>query len=132
MNERIARLIELLGIKKVDFANAIGVSQPFVSELCSGAKSPSDRTVSDICRVFNVNEDWLRRGDESNGIFKQVPPDTQLSRIFSEIQLSEDDTIKAIIRTYWGLSDSDKAVIRRMVQGLADQIKNDQGKDPGQ
>ena len=58
--------------------------------------------------------------------------DRQLSRIFSEIQLSEDDTIKAIIRTYWGLSDSDKAVIRRMVQGLADQIKNDQGKDPGQ
>lgn len=130
MYERISKIIEVLKLKKVDFANAIGVSQPFVSELCSGAKSPSDRTISDICRVYNVNEQWLRTGEGE--MFLDLGPDAQLEKIFDQIQLSGDDTIRAIIRTYWGLSDQDKAVIRRVILETADQIKKDQGESPGQ
>lgn len=63
MNERIRSLIKALKIKQAEFAQRIGVSRPFVSELCSGAKNPSDRTIADICREFGVNEHWLRTGD---------------------------------------------------------------------
>ncbi len=28
----------------------------------SGAKNVTDRVVADICREFNVNENWLREG----------------------------------------------------------------------
>lgn len=63
MNERIRSLIKALKIKQAEFAQRIGVSRPFVSELCSGAKNPSDRTIADICREFGVNERWLRTGD---------------------------------------------------------------------
>ena len=63
MNERIRALIKALKIKQSEFAQRIGVSRPFVSELCSGAKNPSDRTIADICREFNVNEHWLRTGE---------------------------------------------------------------------
>ena len=63
MNERIRSLINALKIKQSEFAQRIGVSRPFVSELCSGAKNPSDRTIADICREFGVNEHWLRTGE---------------------------------------------------------------------
>lgn len=63
MNERIRSLIKALKIKQAEFAQRIGVSRPFVSELCSGAKNPSDRTIADICREFGVNEHWLRTGE---------------------------------------------------------------------
>ena len=63
MNERIRSLIKALKIKQAEFAQRIGVSRPFVSELCSGAKNPSDRTIADICREFGVNERWLRTGE---------------------------------------------------------------------
>lgn len=63
MNERIRSLIKALKIKQAEFAQRIGVSRPFVSELCSGAKNPSDRTIVDICREFGVNERWLRTGE---------------------------------------------------------------------
>ena len=63
MNERIKKILEELGLKRVDFANRLHISQPFASELCSGAKSPSERTISDICREFGVNESWLRTGE---------------------------------------------------------------------
>ena len=34
-----------------------------VSMICSGKKSPSDRTIMDICREFGVSEKWIRTGD---------------------------------------------------------------------
>ena len=60
MNERIKKILEELGLKKVEFAERLHISRPYASELCSGAKAPSDRTISDICREFGVREAWLR------------------------------------------------------------------------
>lgn len=62
VNERIAFLIKDMGISRSTFADRLHISRPFASELCSGAKQPSDRTISDICRVFFVSEAWLRDG----------------------------------------------------------------------
>ena len=125
MHERISKLIQELKIKKVEFATAIGVSQPFVSELCSGAKLPSDRTISDICRVYHVNESWLRTGE--GDMFLDLPPDKELDDIFAQIKMSDDNTIKAIIRAYWKLPDEHKAVIRQLIDDIAEQQKNGQG-----
>lgn len=63
MNERIMMILDEYHLKKVDFAKRLNLSQPFVSELCSGAKMPSDRTISDICFEFQINEHWLRTGE---------------------------------------------------------------------
>ena len=60
MNERIKKILEELGLKKVEFAERLHISRPYASELCSGAKAPSDRTISDICREFGVREAWLK------------------------------------------------------------------------
>lgn len=119
MHERIALLIQTLNIKKVDFAKAINVSQPFVSELCSGAKAPSDRTVADICKKYHVNENWLRTGE--GDMFLDLPPDKELDEIYAQIKVSEDNTIKAIIRAYWKLPEEYKAVIRQLIDDIAEQ-----------
>lgn len=63
ISDRIARLIEFSGLSKTAFGERIHVSQSFVSQLCSGASNPSDRTILDICREFDVNETWLRTGE---------------------------------------------------------------------
>ncbi len=63
LNERINTLISTLGIRKTAVADRLNVSQAFVSQLCTGKTNPSDRTISDICREFNVNEEWLRTGE---------------------------------------------------------------------
>lgn len=60
---RISELITSLGIKKVRFAEQIKVDQSYVTQLTSGKRTPSDRTIADICREFNVSEHWLRTGD---------------------------------------------------------------------
>lgn len=63
ISERIDFILNSAGVKKTDAARRLSLSNAFISELCSGKKAPSDRTISDICREFDVNETWLRTGE---------------------------------------------------------------------
>lgn len=63
INDRISAVVKKSGLTKTAFAKKINLSQSFVSNICAGVSSPSDRTIADICKVFNVNESWLRTGN---------------------------------------------------------------------
>ena len=92
MNERISTIIEASGIKKTVFADRLNVSQAFVSQLCSGVKQPSDRTIADICREFNVNEDWLRTGEGE--MFKPLSRSETIAKFAGEQKKDEDDSFR--------------------------------------
>lgn len=62
INERFAFLIKDQGLTQTKIADSLHLTQSHVSGLCSGVKNLSDRTISDICRVFGVSEAWLRDG----------------------------------------------------------------------
>lgn len=62
IKDRIKLIISDAHVTKTEFGKSINVSQSFVSQLCSGSSKPSDRTISDICRVYHVSELWLRTG----------------------------------------------------------------------
>lgn len=64
ISERIIKCIEVSGLSKTDFAKSISVSQPFISQLCSGASSPSPRTIKNICQAHGIREEWLTDGIE--------------------------------------------------------------------
>ena len=89
LNDRIKELIETEGIKKSTFAAKINVSQAFVSQLCSGASQPSDRTIADICREFGVSEEWLRNG--KGEMFIQKTESEELSEFFGELLKDKPD-----------------------------------------
>lgn len=63
MKDRIKLIISDAHVTKTEFGKSINVSQSFVSQLCSGSSKPSDRTISDICRVYHISELWLRTGE---------------------------------------------------------------------
>lgn len=63
INKRIAEVVAISRCTKTDFAKHINLTQSMVSKLCSGAALPSERTISDICRVYGINEVWLRSGN---------------------------------------------------------------------
>jgi transcriptional regulator with XRE-family HTH domain len=116
MNERIKKIIEELGLKKVDFANRLHISQPFASELCSGAKAPSDRTISDICREFGVREAWLREGEE---MFVQDTQSEQVAAFLADLTKDDSDTFKKrFIEMLAGLSPADWELLERMAEKL--------------
>jgi transcriptional regulator with XRE-family HTH domain len=62
VNTRIKLLRKNLDLTQEEFAAKIKLSRNFIAQIEIGTKEPSDRTISDICREFNVNEEWLRYG----------------------------------------------------------------------
>lgn len=62
MKDRIKTLRKDQDMTQEEFSSKIGLSRNFIAQLESGTKIPSDRTIKDVCRVFDVNEDWLRTG----------------------------------------------------------------------
>ena len=97
INERIAWLVDNNGRTKTktDFAKAINISQPFLSQICSGARIPSDRTISDICREFRVNETWLRTGEGKMRIDSSQRD--QLEHFFADVLTTAPDKRSAFV-----------------------------------
>lgn len=79
-------------MKKTAFAEKLNVSQAFVSQLCSGVKQPSERTIQDICTKFNVNEEWLRTGNGE--MFIRLSRNDEISKFVGELMKEEEDSFK--------------------------------------
>lgn len=62
IGERIKELRKALKLTQAAFADRIGIRQNSVALLEMGRNTPSDQTVTFICREFRVNEEWLRTG----------------------------------------------------------------------
>lgn len=123
MNDRIAQVRKQAGLTQEKFAEKIGLTRNFVWMIEKGDRVPSDRTIADICREFRVSETWLRTGDGE--MFLPMDADEELAQVLAEIKLSDDKLIKAIIKSYWRLDDAGKAVIRQLVDDLAQAVQDD-------
>lgn len=117
MNERIKKILEELGLKKVEFAERLHISRPYASELCSGAKAPSDRTISDICREFGVREAWLRTGEGE--MFVQDTQSEQVAAFLADLTKDDSDTFKKrFVEMLAGLSPADWGLLEHMAEKL--------------
>lgn len=92
INSRIGDVVAASGLKKSKFAERLNVSQPFVSELCSGKKQPSDRTISDICRIFGVSELWLRTGQGEMFVSRSF--NEELVLMVNQLLSEKDDSFR--------------------------------------
>ncbi len=121
IGKRIGLLLGAVGIKKVQFAQRLNIDQSYVSQLVSGKRNPSDRTVADICREFHVSELWLRTGQGE--MFQELSKDAQLIEILTEIQTSDDSFIKGLLQAYWQLDAKEKAAVQKFISGLQTQTE---------
>lgn len=120
MNERIAEIRKAAGMTQEEFAVKIGLSRNFIWMIEKGDRVPSDRTIRDICEKFGVRETWLRDGIGEPYLKRE--DDDDLKVIFDEIGVSDDEVVKAIVKNYWQLNDSDKAAVRKMVDKMVDKM----------
>ena len=118
IGERIGELIESLGIKKVRFAERLKIDQSYVTQLTSGKRNPSERTISDICREFNVREEWLRNG--SGEMFLDFTED-EFSK--AAATLSNDAFVRSLIVEYWKLDEDSKRLFRDFIHRLSDNMR---------
>ena len=124
MNDRIAFVVKNSGLSKTDFAKKIGVSQPMVSHLCSGTSNPSDRTISDICRIFHVNEIWLRTGVGEP--FIQLTREDEIAAVLGSAIAGGSSSRDRLIRALARLPDDAFPIIEAALLAAAEELKKDQ------
>lgn len=114
MISRIIKIRESEGLSQEKFAEKLGLSRNFINQVENGKKNISDRTISDICREFNVNEEWLRTGEGE----PYIEADDKLSVYISKIYTGSDEFIKDLIVAYMDLDDTSKEALRKLADGM--------------
>lgn len=123
MHTRISEIVKHSKLTKTDFAKRIGISQPFLSQLCAGQKVPSDRTISDICREFGCDEVWLRTGEGEP--FRQETRQETIMRFAVQTVKGSNEFRKALVAMLATLDDSEWDGLEKLLDKMLEQYKKD-------
>lgn len=123
MNERIREIRKDAGLTLEKFGAKIGITAPSCSQLESGKTSPSQQTIMAICRVFRVNEDWLRNGTGEK--YRKKARAEELADIFADLEV--DDSVKAkLIRTLADFPDEFFVQAMEMAQKVMERYRQEE------
>lgn len=117
MNERIKLLRNTLQMTQQEFADRIKVKRNTVATYEMGRSVPSDSAIALICKVFSVNETWLRTG--TGDMFLQENKDTQISQMLDEvIKANESDFKRRLISALSNLDDDGWDCLEKLVENI--------------
>lgn len=106
LKDRLKKLRKELDLKQREFAKKIGTSQNVLANYETGRRNPSNSVINNICKTFNVNEEWLRNG--IGDMFQPVSRETEIENAVRNLLDGESDSFKSrLISLLAGLSPSD-------------------------
>ena len=93
MNNRIRELRKTtLKMTQKEFSARLGLSENFIWQIEKGERDPSDRTITDICREFRVNETWLRTGEGE--MMQPVNRDAEIAAFMGDVMRGENEDFR--------------------------------------
>ncbi len=104
MNDRIKAIRAALKLTQAEFGKRLCLSQNYIWMIERGDRTPSDRTLADLCREFGVNEVWLRTG--VGAMFAPSTRKEEISKFIAEKFRSDPDGFK--VRLISALSKLDE------------------------
>lgn len=117
MNTRIKEARKLMGWSQDEFALQIGLTKNFISLMETGARSPSDRTIADICRVCHIRREWLEFGE--GAMEEERTRNQELTDMF-EAAMENPDTGKArLLAAMSKMTDDQWEDLAKLIQMLA-------------
>ena len=125
MNNRIMQVRKDAGLSQDDFGSKLGLSRNYIWMIENGKREPSDRTVSDIARIFGVREEWLKTGE--GDMYVTYTREEAIAAFIGDLLADEDDdNFKLrLIRVLAGLNEKEWISLERNLRELfADKEKD--------
>lgn len=123
MNTRIIELRKILNLTQDEFAKKVGLSRNFIWMIEKGDRIPSDRTISDICRIFGVDEIWLRDGVGEP--FRPRSREDEIATALAQAMNCNESAKQRIIRAMAQLPDELFPYVERILDELAANLQQD-------
>ena len=120
MKNRVKIIRQENGLTQSQFAEKIGLSRNYVAMIEIGQRDPSDRTISDICRVFGISEDWLRYGLEP-----MKPQRTRSEEIASLVENAlngSSEFKKAVIQAICSRTDQELEALDNLLREIYENL----------
>lgn len=112
---------DFLHLTQDEFSKKLNISRANVANIESSRVSITERTIQDICRIFSINEDWLRFG---HGDIERPPmgKGNELVELIADLVQTDDDFSKQFIIEYLKLSDDEKEVIKKIMRNVKEYL----------
>lgn len=120
ISQRITHVVESEKLTKTAFANSINISQPYLSQICSGQREPSDRTISDICRVYGINEPWLREG--VGDMYVPKTREETIAELVGSALTGSNDFKKAVIQMICSRTDRELETLEAALRSIYESL----------
>lgn len=128
IGERIKEARRALKKTQQAFADTIGLKRNTIASYEIGNVLPSDRTIADICREFNVNEEWLRTGEGE--MFLQRSRDEELAAFFGDVLSGQQDFKRRLLAALSRLDEREWDMLEDVTDKLLEELKNEkEGQD---
>lgn len=118
--DRILAIRKESGLSQSAFGEKLNLSQNFVWMIEKGQREPSDRTISDICRVYGINEPWLREG-----VGEMYVPKTReetIAELVGSALNGSNDFKKAVIQMICSRTDQELETLEAALRAIYDSL----------
>ena len=90
--QRVKEVRKALNLTMEEFGKSLGVTKAAISNIENGTRGLTDQMFLSICRVYNVNEEWLRSG--AGEMFVPMTRDEQIEEFFGDVLRDEEDDFR--------------------------------------
>lgn len=108
------------GKTQKDFAAGLGMSENFIWQIEKGQREPSDRTVSDICRVYGVNETWLREG--AGEMYVPKTREETIAELVGSALSGSNEFKRAVVQMICSRTDSELETLEAAIRAIFDNL----------
>lgn len=121
VGERIKSVRNMLNLTQQAFSERLGLKRNTIGSYEINAGVPSDRTISDICREFGVNEVWIRTGEGEP--FQEETRQEQIMRFATQTVKGSDEFRKAFVSMLAKMDADDWENLEKLFDNLANELK---------
>lgn len=92
MNNRVKEVRKVLNCTLEKFGEPIGLKKSALSLIESGKNAVTEQNIKAICRIYNVNEEWLRTGQ--GDMFIKPTRNEEIAKLTKQLLNEEEDSFK--------------------------------------
>lgn len=123
MKTRIRIVRESERLTQAEFGERLNLSRSFVCALENGQREPGPRTILDICREFQISENWLRTGDGE--MYRPMSTEEKLATMFGGILAGAESEKQRLIKAIAMLPDEMVSAVVDAIIAMADAMRGE-------
>lgn len=119
-SHRLKELISIYNLTQSDICKKTGITKSLVSLYVSGKRIPKQDNLYVISKAYNVNPAWLMGLDVPMKTQESLEEKYSIENARLLNQIKNDGQIRDFVKDYIQLNDTNKTVVKTLVQSLLD------------